>query len=158
MDYFQGVVVEFLRANRGVFVNTECMIQLDKDTLKKGRHWFCDVMAADFHNRSVYLCEVTYSKTLHALLTRLKSWDTNWEALCHAVRRDSDIGHDWDIQPWVFIPESCQATYKEKLPMVLPSQNDGVRMPIPRVTLLERVVPWKYPGERSDDYLEAFEN
>ena len=28
MDYFQGAVTEYLRANRATFVNTECLIQL----------------------------------------------------------------------------------------------------------------------------------
>jgi hypothetical protein len=29
MDYFQGVVTEFLRADRAMFVNSECLLQLD---------------------------------------------------------------------------------------------------------------------------------
>jgi len=157
MDYFQGVVVEFLRANRGVFVNTECMIQLDTDELKKGRHWFCDVMAVDFHHKSVYLCEVTYSKTLHALLTRLKTWDTNWKALCDAVCRDAGIDREWTVTPWVFIPQSCLMTYKGKLPLFLQARGDATQMPKPRLTLLEKVVPWAYPGERKEDYLEVLE-
>lgn len=28
MDYYQGVVIDFLRATRTRFVNTECLIQL----------------------------------------------------------------------------------------------------------------------------------
>jgi hypothetical protein len=42
MDYFQGVVTEYLRADRTIFVNTECLIQLDGgDPPGKGRHWYC---------------------------------------------------------------------------------------------------------------------
>ncbi len=41
MDYFQGVVTEYLRAKRSVFVNTEFMISLDEgDKPKKDRHWY----------------------------------------------------------------------------------------------------------------------
>jgi hypothetical protein len=29
VDYFQGVVTDYLRASRSVFVNTECCIQLN---------------------------------------------------------------------------------------------------------------------------------
>jgi hypothetical protein len=42
MDYFQGVVTDYLRANRATFVNTECCIQLNPgpnpDT--GGPHWY----------------------------------------------------------------------------------------------------------------------
>ena len=48
MDYFQGVVTDYLRANRSVFVNTECLIQLDEGNKQlKCRHWFCDAMAVN---------------------------------------------------------------------------------------------------------------
>lgn len=29
MDYFEGVVFEFLRADRTLFINTQCCIQLN---------------------------------------------------------------------------------------------------------------------------------
>jgi hypothetical protein len=62
MDYFQGVVTEFLRADRAMFVNTEYLIQLDPGTsLGKGRHWYCDALTINFKDSTVYLCEVTYS-------------------------------------------------------------------------------------------------
>lgn len=49
MDYFQGVVTEFLRANRSTFVNTEYLIQLDEvKTPLKARHWYCDALAVNF--------------------------------------------------------------------------------------------------------------
>jgi hypothetical protein len=32
MDYYQGVVVEYLRADRSVFVNTECCIELNPES------------------------------------------------------------------------------------------------------------------------------
>ncbi len=28
MDYYEGVVIDYLRADRAVFVNTECCIQI----------------------------------------------------------------------------------------------------------------------------------
>lgn len=46
MDYFQGVVTEYLVADRATYVNTEPLIQLDANELKKGRHWYCDAAAA----------------------------------------------------------------------------------------------------------------
>ena len=40
MDYFQGVVVEYLRADRAMFVNTECLVSLEPaEAPAKGKHW-----------------------------------------------------------------------------------------------------------------------
>jgi hypothetical protein len=62
MDYFQGVVTEFLRADRAMFVNTEYLIQLEPgSSLAKGRHWYCDALAINFKESTVHLCEVSYS-------------------------------------------------------------------------------------------------
>ena len=73
MDYFQGVVTEYLRAKREVFVNTEFLIQLDPgDVQVKGRSWYCDAVAVSFRDSAVYLCEITYSSSMHALITRLR--------------------------------------------------------------------------------------
>jgi len=155
MDYFQGVVAEFLRANRGVFINPECLIQLDTDTTRKGRHWYCDVMAVSFPERRAFLCEVTYSRSLDALIKRLQAWEQNWAEIGDAVRRDASLPADWQVQAWVFIPNACRDAYKSKLSAFLP--NDG-KMPRPRVTLLEKVVPWAYPAERKEDYLESMES
>ena len=42
MDYYLGVVTEYLRADRAIFVNTESLIQLDPgDVPVKDRHWYC---------------------------------------------------------------------------------------------------------------------
>jgi len=154
VDYFQGVVTEFLRADRAVFVNPECMIQLDQAGAKKGRHWFCDVMAIKPRDRSVYLCEVTYSRTLHALLQRLGTWNSHWPEICHAISRDNGVPADWAVRPWIFIPTECLEPYKKKLPLFVKSVAATPQMPSPRVTFLEHVAPWKYPSERTDDYVQ----
>jgi hypothetical protein len=64
VDYFQGVVTEYLRADRAVFVNTECCIQLNPldNPDKSGPHWYCDAVAVNFRDSKVFLCEVSYSK------------------------------------------------------------------------------------------------
>jgi hypothetical protein len=69
MGYYQEVVVEYLRVNK-FFVNTECPLQLDKGTERKGRHWYCDVMAIGPSIPSVHLCETSYATTLQALTAR----------------------------------------------------------------------------------------
>ena len=86
MDYFQGVVTDYLRANRSVFVNTECLIQLDEGNKQlKDRHWFCDAMAVNFKESTVYLCEITYSATMQSLVSRLHAWRMHWTELQLAV-------------------------------------------------------------------------
>jgi hypothetical protein len=130
---------------RAVFVNTECLIQLDPGNVPvKDRHWYCDVMAVSFRERTAYLCEVTYSTTLHALLARLQDWRNNWAELRTAVFRDSGIPEGWQIQPWVFIPEKCRPVFKRKFALLTPTIGTNIHMPTPLVTYLEEVVPWKY--------------
>jgi hypothetical protein len=57
MDYFQGVVTENLRADRAMFVNTECCIQLNPGANpdRTGPHWFCDAVAVNLRDEAVFL-------------------------------------------------------------------------------------------------------
>jgi len=145
MDYFQGVVTEYLRADRSMFVNTECLLQLDIGAAPdKGRHWYCDAVAVNLREKTVYLCEVTYSSTLHALITRLKAWDSHWPQLCEAIQRDCATDKTWKVQPWIFIPKDRQDTLTKKMSEFMAIEMSLSRMPIPKVKYLEDVVPWKY--------------
>jgi len=143
VDYFQGVVTDYLRASRSVFVNTECCIQLNPganpDT--SGPHWYCDAVAIDFRAGAVHLCEVSYSKSLSALLKRLDSWNANWTLLCAALVRDCAVPLEWPVRPWIFIPRECRDVLDKGLSKFLAA---GAQMPVPQVTNLEDVVPWKY--------------
>ena len=143
MDYFQGVVTDYLRASRSVFVNTECCIQLNAganpDT--SGPHWYCDAIAVDFRKGAIYLCEISYAKSLSALLKRLDGWNANWTLLRAALVRDCAVPSQWPVQPWVFIPSGCRDVLAKGLTKFLAA---GAQMPEPKVTNLEDVVPWKY--------------
>lgn len=145
MDYFLGVVTEYLRANRSVFINTELLIQLDLgESPAKGRHWFCDVAAADFRGDTLYLCEVTYSKSMSALATRLISWSRHWQEIRHALSRDCGIPATWHIKPWAFIPTEYHDALKKRLAAIPLREADEHAMPPPLITYLESIVPWKY--------------
>jgi hypothetical protein len=54
VDHFESVVVDYLRADRALFVNPQCCIQLNPgsnpDT--SGPHWYCDVVAVSL--RCIY--------------------------------------------------------------------------------------------------------
>jgi hypothetical protein len=146
LDYFQGVVTEYLRADRAVFVNTECCIQLNAglnpDT--SGPHWYCDAVAVNLREKRVYLCEVTYSRTLDALIKRLASWNHSWTELRSALVRDCHILEDWPVCPWVFIPGDRRPLLGTKLSKLPGAVTGREPMPAPKVTDLEDVVPWKY--------------
>jgi len=133
MSHYQEIVRDFLHAKRSVFVSPELKIQLNHDREEKGSYWYCDVVAIDMKNKTVYLCEVTYSKTLQALRKRFKEWDENWDELKVALIRDCGIEPSWSIEPWAFIPE---ANINK-----LSSLESLVNMPKPRVTFLESVTP-----------------
>src|ERR1700692_3493662 len=47
MAYYQDIVVEYLRENRAIFVDTECCIRLNEGMNNNiGPHWYCDGLAA----------------------------------------------------------------------------------------------------------------
>ena len=142
-DYFQGVVAEYLRADRSVFVNSEILIQLDPGlSPRKGRFWYCDLLAVSMRERVAYLCEVTYASSVSSLIARLRAWQTHWAELRSALERDCSIESSWHVAPWVFLPESRRETYERKLSLLAPFELSS--MPEPKVTVLEDVVPWKY--------------
>lgn len=49
MDNCESLVLEYLRADRSVFVNTQCCIQLfdSPNPDKSGPHWYCDLVLRD---------------------------------------------------------------------------------------------------------------
>ncbi len=144
MDYFQGVVTEYLRAKRSVFINTEFLISLDEGKLKKGRHWYCDALAVDMKDRCVSLCEITYSANPHALVSRLIAWRSCWREIGDAIRRDSGVPEDWSLQPWVFLPKRYEDVFQSKFPGFSELSSDETQMPNPLITHLESILPWEY--------------
>ncbi|MEC3888913.1 hypothetical protein [Xanthomonas campestris] len=60
MDHFEGVVLDYLRADRALFVNSQCCIQLNEganpDT--SGPHWYCDAVAVSFKEQATYAAEI----------------------------------------------------------------------------------------------------
>lgn len=146
MDYYQGVVIEYLRADRAMFVNTECCLQLNEaaNPDNSGPHWYCDAVAVNFRESAVYLCEVSYSKTLDALVKRLTAWRNHWPALCQAIVRDCHVPAEWTVRPWLFVPEELRERLEARLLMIGRIDSGASTMAEPRITNLEDVAPWKY--------------
>jgi len=143
MNFYQGVVLEYLRADRSIFVNEECCIQLNAGSNpdQNGPHWYCDALACDFKNHTVFLCEITYSSSLAALVKRLKDWNDHWDMLREALVRDSSVPKDWIVRPWIFVPEHLISLLLRRLDQL--GGLAGLKFK-PRLTTLEMVQPWRY--------------
>lgn len=157
MDYYQGVVVDYLRADRALFVNVECTIRMNPAGAPEpaGSYWICDAVAADFRAKTIFLCEVTYAKDLGALRKRLKGWHDNWNAVLNALCRDSCLpvageSPDWQVRPWLFVPQDYVPKLVEWLNQV---GNGEPRRFTPRITPLEMVPPWCHKEDRIEEDL-----
>jgi hypothetical protein len=137
VDYFQGVVAEYLRADRAMFVNPEHLVQLfpDQDMPAKGTSWYIDLLAVNLRDQAVYLCEVPYSQTQSALIKRLTELEQHWPAVCEALRRDAHVPESWPIRAWAFVPDSL-------LPKFIPKLKASNLSP--KITPLEMTLPWKF--------------
>jgi hypothetical protein len=158
VDYFQGVVSDFLRANRGTYVNTECCIQINHGANPdvSGPHWYCDALAVQIPTECAYLCEISFAKGLAAMRNRFGEWREQWTLVREALRRDCGIPSHWRVRPWAFVPTDLRHHLKDftTAPDSLPSNV----MPPVMITHLEDVLPWKYKSwhrEHADEYFSA---
>jgi hypothetical protein len=143
MNYYESVVIDYLRADRALFVNTECCLQVNQadNPDKSGPHWYCDAVAADFRSKTVFLCEISYGSQLSDLTKRLKGWHENWKGVCRALVRDSFLPEPWPVRPWLFIPEKLVPLLLKRLAQI---QTGRLSTFDPRITPLEMVQPWLY--------------
>lgn len=135
MDYFQGVVMEYLRADRSCFVNPEFWIRGNLTSPHEKPHWYVDVLAVSMREKAVYLCEVTYARQPRALLLRLQSWKQHWDLINQTLKADTFIDQAWPVLPWVFAPTQTLNIIKPELLKLFPAG---------RTMDLERVLPWLY--------------
>lgn len=143
MDYYESVVINYLRADRAVFVNTECCIQLNQqhnpDT--SGPHWYCDAVAVDFRQERIFLCEISYSARLGGLVKRLKAWHEKWPELCTALKKGCALPEGFEVRPWIFVQEESLKLLLKQLNQFHSEQPSNFK---PRITTLEMVQPWRY--------------
>lgn len=141
MDHFESVVLEYLRADRALFINSQCCIQLNagQNPDTSGAHWYCDAVALSLKAQTAYLCEITYADPPNSLFKRLTGWNKDWPLLRLALERDSGVPQSWSLTPWIFVPQ----TLAPRVDAFLATLSSG-EMPRPRVTHLEDVMPWRY--------------
>jgi hypothetical protein len=145
MDYYENVVLHYLRADRAMFMNSECCIQINQNDNPdiSGPHWYCDAVAADLRNKTIFLCEVSYSHGLQSLAKRLTEWHENWDKVCLALGRDSFLNSDWPIRPWLFVPERLVHSLLNRFDMI---KGEKPLRYTPRITPLENIQPWLFPS------------
>lgn len=146
MDFFESVVIEYLEADRSLFVNPQCCIQINEgdnpDT--SGPHWYCDAVVADFRSHCVFLCEITFANPPSGLLKRLSGWNDHWPKVCKALVRDSHLPEEWPVRPWLFFPERLIPNVLDALEKLNVSSESNSLLPVSRITPLEMVYPWLY--------------
>jgi hypothetical protein len=143
MDYFQGVVVEYLRADRACFINPEFWLRGNELKPYNKPHWYVDALAIHMKQRCAYLCEVTYAKKAPSLIKRLQSWRENWAIIQKTLIKDAGIPETWSIRPWIF----TTAEIRQEIEPAVLKLHDQVRF-----TNLESVLPWLYKTwDRIDD-------
>lgn len=137
MDYFQGVVAEYLRADRSCFINTEFWLRGNLDKLKQHEkpHWYVDILAVHMRTKQIFLCEVTYAKKAPSLVKRLKAWREHWPVISETLREDTSLPPDWSIRPWLFAPGKVMDSLRPVAKQLHPAS---------RFTELETVMPWLY--------------
>lgn len=143
MNYYESAVIDYLRADRALFVNTECCIQINEAANPdlSGPHWYCDAVVCDFRSKAVFLGEISYSAQLASLVKRLKDWHDNWHGVCSGIVRDCHLPADWPVRPWAFVPEHLVPVLLKRLDQIAAG---GPLAYVPRITPLEMVQPWRY--------------
>lgn len=142
MDHYKTVVMEYLLADKAVFVNTEWGIQLDAggNSEKPGQHSSCDAVAIDLRHGAVYLCEIAFEHKLPTLLKKLSDWTANWDSLQTALRRDCMVPANWRVHVWVFVPKDSIEMLDGKLEHL--RRTIGSKFKV-KITALEDVQPWR---------------
>jgi hypothetical protein len=142
VDYYQAVVMDYLRADRKLFLNTEFCIQLGDDlNPDKTKHWYCDAVTVDFGEETIWLVEVSFADQLASLRKRLADWESHWKVIPERVKElsgASKLCSEWSVRPWLFVRGNLKEPVRKKLE---PFQNGPLNA---KIDSLDQVLPWKY--------------
>lgn len=142
MDHYKTVVVDFLQADRAVFVNTKCRLPLGRPvgTDHPARICSCDAVVVDLRHGAVFLCEAAIGQKCAALIKKLAYWTSSWDSLESALRRECKVPKNWRIHVWLFVPQGSIELLDEKLEHL--RQTVGSKFKV-KITSLEDVQPWR---------------
>ncbi len=133
MEYYQGIVADYVSADRATFVANEYLLELERG---KQPYWWIDTLAVSLKEETAYLCEVTFSKQLSKIAGKVRAFYENMEGISAALHREASIPSTWKITPWLFVPRLNGPQLVERLQPAL----------IAKITYLEDVAPWIYPN------------
>jgi hypothetical protein len=110
MSYYEEIVAEFLCSSRQRFVSPGYNLDLGGvGPHGKGRNWWIDVLAVDFQDETIYLCEATFARQPTYMLRRLSAWAAVWTELCNALYHTTSAPKTWRVIPWISLQQSCRA-------------------------------------------------
>ena len=138
MSYYQEIVGEYLNSERSRFISNEFLLDIgDPLAMTSGHAFWVDIAAVDFDRQTIFLCEVSYSRSLAAIRDKLRVWSARWEDVRAATFRASKAPSKWAIMPWIFAPNERHDRFFRWF------DAQGLKLPRPTWTDLECVAPWK---------------
>lgn len=142
MEHYKTVVLDYLQADRAVFVNADCCIALEEpaEPERAGQRCACDAVAIDLRHGAVYLCETALEPKVPALIKKLSEWTRKWESMKTALQRDCKVPANWRIHVWLFVPRDSIEMVDAKLEHL--RQAAGSKFKV-KITALEDVQPWR---------------
>jgi hypothetical protein len=143
MDHYEGVVFDYLRADRRLFLNTEFCLQPNPTKNPEKAHWFLDALVVNVGAKQAFLVEITFAEKAQRLRKKLADWREHWPAILKALARDAHLTEEWQVRPWLFLPER-QIKDLVGWPRNFGAMNSQHKSPAPRITPLEMTQPWCY--------------
>ena len=140
MSYYEEIVAEYLCSDRTRFVSPSFNLDLGgAGPFGKGRNWWIDVLAINFRNETLYLCEATFAQQPNHMFRRLKAWAALWSEIRENLFHVTHAPSSWNVVPWIFAPASLESKIKQGIEAIPNCPFDC------KWTAFEDIVPWKRP-------------
>ena len=142
MDPYKSVVMDYLQADKAVFVNAECCVRIEEagEGEKPEHRCACDAVAIDLRHGAVYLCETAFEHRIQPLIQKLSRWTKDWDSIKKALQRDCKVPEGWRVHVWLFVPRESIEALDAKLEHL--RQTIGSKFKV-KITALEDVQPWR---------------
>jgi hypothetical protein len=138
MSHYEEIVAEYLCFGRTRFVSPGFSLDLGGvGPHGKGRNWWIDVLAVDFKEQTIYLCEATFARHPTYMFARLRAWTAVWPEICENLFRVTHAPHSWTVKPWIFTPNDLKSRIELGIAAIRDCPFDY------KWTAFEDIVPWK---------------
>ena len=140
VSHYEEIVAEYLYFERTRFVSPGFNLDLGgAGPHGKGRNWWIDVLAVDFGDEAVYLCEATFAQQPNYMFHRLNAWAALWPEIRENLFRVTHAPSHWNVIPWIFAPASLELKVKQGIDAIPDRPFDY------KWKSFEEIVPWKRP-------------